>query len=231
MSAGPPIFIDPVTGQLRLPGRVTRTLTDPQYTSALPAWFQLTSGSLGSQVWNVAAAFPPGALWITTSATTPFGAGIKGNGNLASIAPFRLTALGITFEGLFYDADSGFGTSLGFFSAASSKGGVWIQQLASDTAASVALNDSSAVQHTFPVQYQFMANGSQGVRRRNISLYWFIHEGWVYILEDDQVVSAVDVSANIDTGDLIYPGLFITSTNSTQHQASWSQSKIIINHN
>jgi hypothetical protein len=231
MTAGPPVISDPMTGRLILPGRVTRQLTDPQTTAALPSWLQLAGGSLGSMTWTVSTSEPPGSLSTTTPVGSPFTSGVKGAGVLASIAPFRFTALAVTFEGLCYDADSGFGTSVGFFPAAASKGGAWVEQLAGETQAGIAVNDSTATKQRTNIQYQLFGGGSLGVRRRNLTLLWLIHDGWVYLMEDDQVFAAQDVSATADIGDNCYPALFITSTNSTQHYAQFSQSKILLNHN
>lgn len=234
MSAGPPIFFEPQTGNLRLPGRVTRTLIDTQAASpgALPSWWQLAGGTLGSVSWSATNNAPPGSFQATTPATSAFLSGIKGNAPFNVVAPYRLTALGLTVEGLAYDADSGFGTSIGFFATGSSKGGAWLSHDAGTTAAYVATNDATGTKHTYPVQYQFFTNtGSAGQKRRNLTVLWFIHDGWFYVLEDDQVIAAVDISDSVDVSDTVYPALFISSTGATQHFVQWSQTKLIVNHN
>lgn len=231
MTAGPGLITDPMTGKLILPGRVTRQLIDPQTTAALPSWWQLGGGTLASVTWTVSTAEPPGALQTTTPVGSPFTSGVKGAGVLASIAPFRFTALAVTFEGLCFDADSGYTVSMGFFSAAASKGGVWLEQDNGTTQSIIALNDATATKQTWNAQHQFFGGGSLGVRRRNLTLLWLVHAGWVYVMEDDQVLVAQDISASVDIGDNCYPALFITSANSTQHFAEFSQSKVLLNHN
>lgn len=229
-----PLFIDKTTGLIRLPGRVTRTLTDTQTlaAAALPVWFVLAGGTLSSATWTAATGDPPGAFKATTPVGTPFLSGIKGAAPFATFAPYRFEALALTFEGLCFDADSGFTASLGFFPAAASKGGAYIAQDAAGAEAYVGVYDSTGVLHKISVQYQFFSNtGSAGPKRRNITVLWAVHSGLFYVLEDDQVIAAVDISAYVDTADNCYPALFISSTGATQHFVQWSQSKMVLNHN
>lgn len=228
-------------GNIVLPGRVTRTLTDPLMPGgALPSWQSAVVGTASFQSFLGSASL--GTATVTSSGSINAPAAVKLTGNLTMLMPAQFQAMAITLDGLSCDADTGMDIEIGF-QGVSSKGGCSMLHLNGATTAVLrTFSADGTVTTNYPTNYAFFQPSGGGRSRRNLT-FLLLPYGYsggddvatgrptVALLEDDQVVAAVDISATFVATSTVSPIWQVIAREAVAHSISWRQSTLMFNHN
>lgn len=204
-------------GQLVLPGRVQRTITEHFLTAtALPAW--LTAGA-GTPSFSL-----PGASYGYCQMTT--GAVLNNQARLDTIdidtSKFR--AVLWELQGLTYQtADNTMSVSFGIYAGA--VGGCQLMHdFSVDAQARLRTHNPS---NDTPIPYDLKAAATS---RRNLSMLLLPQDKEVYVLEDDQVIWAQDVGATLLNG-IVKARADVTTKTAATRWLRVSQVKLTLVHN
>lgn len=221
----------------RLPGRVTRTLTDPCMTGALASWQTKAAGTTTFESFGGASVM--GRNKLATGEVSGNAAAVKTASPLNSIKPANFLALMLTLEGFTTDADTGMDLTVGFHPESGTKGGCELIHLNGNTKAKIRAYNESGETTDDEINWRFFAESGGGRKRRNLS-FLLLPRGygglyttpWAYVLEDDQVVAGLDLSGTHFDKTLLTVGIWqITTREAKAHTMYWSQVSLTLNHN
>ena len=225
------------SGDLILPGRVTRAITDPVMSipAALPYWQTAAAGTMTYGTFTGANSI--GWAKNTSGPVSGNAAAIKAVSPLNAIQPNNFTHLRLDLESLVFDADTGMDFEMGF-QGNSNKGGCSILHLNGASNAIVRVKDASSVITDYAISYNVFQGSGGGRKRRNLTLI-LIPNGFpggprqtsAFVFEDDAEIAAVPLTSGADMTWATCPLWQVVTREAAAHSVQWGQARLTIGHN
>lgn len=198
-------------------GKVSKVLEENFLLGTLPGWLTVSSGTATYSV-------PPasrGYAQLATAAT---------NLSVARIQTFEIdsslmNSIIWSVEGLSYDTDSLANMGLGIYGT---NCGIAFFQTTANTALRMRIYDASG---NTDVSFNYrIRGGGEALRRRNLKVMLLPQLEQVYLMEDDQVMYAHDLTGLLQQGNVRCIA-DVSTTEAVSHYMQFSQVRLELQHN